>query len=167
MGGKNSFLSLRFGRVELFDLELVSVQLSERDCNDSSRESGLIKNVILKNPTYISEAKDRCRKDTSAGIPYVVHYNGQHINSCKTAWRTACKKAGVTMRPYDVRYLSATTMLAGGADLAAVASQLGHTSVATTGAIYAHVTPSGQAHAAGLLPSIDAHSNLGDSNARI
>ena len=32
------------------------------------------------------------------------------------------------------------------------AAQLGHQSVATTGAIYAHVTPSGQARAADMGP---------------
>lgn len=46
-------------------------------------------------------------------------------------------------------------MLANGADLAAVAAQLGHASVATTGATYAHVTPMGQAHAAEALPEFD------------
>ena len=57
------------------------------------------------------------------------------------------------MKPYAVRHIAATTMLANGADLAAVAAQLGHASVATTGATYAHVTPMGQAHAAEALPA--------------
>lgn len=59
------------------------------------------------------------------------------------------------MKPYAVRHIAATTMLANGADLAAVAAQLGHASVATTGATYAHVTPLGQAHAAEALPALD------------
>ena len=50
------------------------------------------------------------------------------------------------MRFYDVRHIAATIMLGEGADLAAVAA---------TGAIYAHVTPTGQAHAAELMPSLD------------
>ena len=58
------------------------------------------------------------------------------------------------MRFYDVRHIAATVMLGEGADLAAVAAQLGHQSVATTGAIYAHVTPTGQAHAEELMPSL-------------
>ena len=45
-------------------------------------------------------------------------------------------------------------MLANGAELAAVAAQLGHANVATTGGTYAHVTPLGQAHAANALPSL-------------
>ena len=59
------------------------------------------------------------------------------------------------MKPYAVRHIAATTMLANGADLAAVAAQLGHANVATTGGTYAHVTPLGQAHAANALPSLE------------
>ena len=76
------------------------------------------------------------------------------VLSYRTAWLTACRRAGVKMKPYAVRHIAATTMLANGADLAAVAAQLGHANVATTGGTYAHVTPLGQAHAANALPSL-------------
>ena len=58
------------------------------------------------------------------------------------------------MRPYDIRHIAASELLAQGADLAAVAAQLGHQSVATTGATYAHVTAGSQARAAQLMPAI-------------
>ena len=58
------------------------------------------------------------------------------------------------MRPYDIRHIAATEMLARGADLAAVAAQLGHGNVATTGGTYAHVTPGSQARAAALMPGL-------------
>lgn len=60
------------------------------------------------------------------------------------------------MRPYDIRPIAASEMFARGADLAAVAAQLGHCSVATTGAVYAHVTASGQSMAARVMPVMDA-----------
>ncbi len=58
---------------------------------------------------------------------------------------------GVTLRPYDIRHIAATEMLARGADLAAVAAQLGHSNVATTGGSYAHVTAGSQTRAAALM----------------
>ena len=67
------------------------------------------------------------------------------------------------MRPYDIRHIAATEMLARGADLAAVAAQLGHSNVATTGGTYAHVTAGSQARAAALMPSIGAGNADGDT----
>ena len=59
------------------------------------------------------------------------------------------------MRPYDIRHIAATEMLSRGADLAAVAAQLGHSNVATTGCTYAHVTPQGQLLAASVMPALE------------
>ena len=44
---------------------------------------------------------------------------------------------------------------AAGADLAAVAAQMGHSSIQTTATTYAHVTPGGQSRAAELMPPLD------------
>ncbi|MDE5833110.1 MAG: tyrosine-type recombinase/integrase, partial [Desulfovibrio sp.] len=90
-----------------------------------------------------------------AGIPLVCHRGGSKVLSFRPAWLNACKKAGVVMRPYDIRHIAATEMLARGADLAAVAARLGHTNVAATGAFYAHVTAGSQSRAAALMPSLD------------
>ena len=110
---------------------------------------------IDDNDAYLREAALRCACDQRQGIILVCHYdNGRPVRSYRRAWETACRRAGVSMRFYDVRHIAATVMLGEGADLAAVAAQLGHQSVATTGAIYAHVTPTGQAHAAELMPSL-------------
>lgn len=45
-------------------------------------------------------------------------------------------------------------MLARGADLAAVAAQLEHSNVATTGGTYSHVTAGSQAPAAALMQGL-------------
>ena len=45
-------------------------------------------------------------------------------------------------------------LLAKVSDLAAVAAQLGHSSVTITGSTYAHITPGGQQKAAAMMPSI-------------
>ena len=72
----------------------------------------------------------------------------------KEVWKSACNRAGVSMRLYDIRHISITEMLAQGADLASVAAQAGHSSIETTAKNYAHVTPKGQRHAASLIPEL-------------
>ena len=62
---------------------------------------------------------------------------------------------GRGIRPYDIRHIAASEMLAAGADLAAVAAQRGHASIQTTATTYAHVTPGGQSRAAELMPPLD------------
>lgn len=149
------FLALRFGHVELFGLLWTAFDWQRRQVVIRQGKSGRLKTVMIRNDAYFQEARGRFLQDMKNGVPIVCHRNGIKVLSYRTAWLTACRKAGVQMRPYDVRHIAATTMLANGADLAAVAAQLGHASVATTGATYAHVTPLGQARAAESLPAID------------
>ena len=59
---------------------------------------------------------------------------------------------GRGIRPYDIRHIAASEMLAAGADLRA---QMGHSSIQTTATTYAHVTPGGQSRAAELMPPVD------------
>lgn len=100
--------------------------------------------TVVPHPGYMQEARARYESDMAAGIPWVCHRgNGQRVLHFRTAWNLACKRAGVALRPYDIRHIAATEMLARGADLSAVAAQLGHSNVATTGGTYAHVTAGG------------------------
>lgn len=57
------------------------------------------------------------------------------------------------MPMYALRHIAASEMLAAGADLAAVAAQLGHKNLTTTGAFYTHALASSQRRAAMGLPS--------------
>lgn len=149
------FLALRFGQVELFSLQWSAFDWQRRQVIIRQGKSGRLKTVLIRNEAYYNEAMSRFSEDMRNGIPLVCHRNGLRVLSYRTAWLSACRRAGVKMKPYAVRHIAATTMLANGADLAAVAAQLGHASVATTGATYAHVTPLGQAHAAEALPALD------------
>ncbi len=149
------FLALRFGHVELFSLQWSAFDWRRRQVVVRQGKSGRLKTVLIRNEQYFLEAQTRFVEDMRNGIPLVCHRNGLRVLSYRTAWLTACRRAGVTMKPYAVRHIAATTMLANGADLTAVAAQLGHANVATTGGTYAHVTPLGQAHAAESLPSLD------------
>ena len=56
------------------------------------------------------------------------------------------------MPMYALRHIAASQMLAGGADLAAVAAQLGHKNITTTASFYLHALTSAQRRAAVALP---------------
>lgn len=148
-------LALRPGQVELFGLLWTAFNWRRGIVVIRQAKSGKLKTVVPPE-SYLAEAWQRYQSDMAAGIPLVCHRNGQRVLSFKKAWAGACKRAGVKLRPFDTRHVAASEMLARGADLAAVSAQLGHTSVTTTGAFYAHVTEGSQARAAALMPSLDS-----------
>lgn len=148
------FLALRPGDVELWSLTWSAFNWRRGLVTVRQGKSGMLKTVV-PHPAYMDEASRRYKADMLAGIQLVCHRgDGRKVLSIRTAWQTACRKAGVKLRPYDIRHIAATEMLAHGADLAAVAAQLGHSNVATTGATYAHVTAGSQARAAALMPGL-------------
>lgn len=148
------FLALRPGQVELFSLTWDAFNWSRGTVVIRQGKSGKLK-TVFPHHLYMQEAQTRYVQDMKAGVPLVCHRMGQRVLSFRTSWNKACKKSGVKMRPYDIRHIVATEMLAKGADLAAVAAQLGHCNVATTGATYAHITSGSQQRAGELMPKID------------
>ena len=54
---------------------------------------------------------------------------------------------------YALRHIAASEMLAKGVDIAAVAAQLGHKNITTTGAFYTHALASSQRRAAEAIPT--------------
>lgn len=148
------FLALRPGKVELFSLQWSAFNFRRGVALVRQGKTGRLKTVLL-HPAYMAEAMEHYKEDKAAGVVWVVHNGGRRIRSMYNAWHRACHRAGVTMRPYDIRHIAASEMLSHGADLSAVAAQLGHSSAATTGAIYAHVVPGAQARAALMMPVLD------------
>lgn len=148
------FLALRPGITELFSLQWEAFNFRRGLVTIRQGKSGKLKSVVPPH-AYMAEAVKRYREDAAKGVALVCHKKGKRVSSYKTAWKLACKRAGVSIRFYDIRHIAATEMLARGADLAAVAAQLGHANVATTGGTYTHVTIGSQARAAELMPAID------------
>ena len=143
-------LCLRPGQVELFGLKWSAFNWRGGFVQIRQGKSGKIKTVIPPDE-YMVEAKERYKHDLADGIELVCHRNGSQVKEYEHAWKRATTKAGVKLRPYDIRHLAASEMLANGADLAAVAAQMGHANVAMTGKVYAHVMAGAQARAAKAL----------------
>lgn len=143
-------LCLRPGRVELFRLKWSSFDFEYGTVTIRQGKSGIPKTVVPPIP-YMEEAKARWLKDKDNGFEYVCTRNGKLVMQYHWSWDKATKRAGVKMRPYDIRHLAATTMLANGADLPSVAAQLGHQDCSITGRVYAHATNAGQRKAASTL----------------
>lgn len=111
--------------------------------------------LVCPPEAYLDEAWMRFREDTANGHVLVCRSRKNGVISrdlYRAAWRRACQKTGVTMPMYALRHIAASEMLAGGVDLAAVAAQLGHKNLTTTGAFYTHALASSQRRAAHALP---------------
>lgn len=149
-------LAMRPGHVELFGLTWSAFNWRHGYVQYAQGKSGRLKRVYPP-PAYWQEAMQRCAEDTAAGIPWTCHRIGRRVNNYRSAWERAKKKAGyegMCIRFYDIRHAAASELLGAGADLAAVAAQMGHASIQTTATTYAHVTPGGQKRAAELMPSL-------------
>lgn len=150
-------LCLRPGVKELFSLEWSAFNWTQETATVYMPKVKASKTVAVPRP-YLTLARERYQKDAAAGKSIVCRDGRDKqiftTDGYKGIWNWACKKAGVSMPMYAIRHIAASTMLANGADLAAVASQLGHRNIATTGMFYLHALDSGKKNAARMLPSI-------------
>jgi integrase len=89
---------------------------------------------------------------------YIIEYKGKPVTTIRKGFNTACDLAGikVPVRMYDLRHLFATTMLANGADLAAVSKLMGHSTVKMTADVYYHYLEGEKERAVSKLPSLVA-----------
>lgn len=145
-------LSLRPGIVELFSLRWDAFFFRYGFVRIRQGKSGQVKTVYPPD-WYLPLARARFDQDIAQGVPWVCHRDGRRVLSYSDAWRKALRDAGLSgIRFYDVRHVAASEMLAAGADLSAVAAQLGHSTPQTTASIYIHSLPVAQRRAASLLP---------------
>ncbi len=150
-------LCLRPGIRELFSLQWSAFDWARETATVFMPKVKTSKTVAVPS-SYLSIARERYQKDAARGKTFVCR-NGKDLpvrtfEQYKYPWKRACKAAGVYMPMYAIRHIAASTMLANGADLAAVASQLGHRNISTTGMFYAHALDSGKRTAARMLPSL-------------
>lgn len=146
-------LCLRPGAVELFGLRWSGVDWAHGTVEVWQGKVGRNKTVVPP-VWWLEEARARFRQDGSD--PSVLVCRTDRGTSGAWAYvhamRRARKEAGIKKFPlYALRHLTASQMLAEGADPAAVAAQLGHASPQTTMTYYAHALPSGQRVAAAKI----------------
>ncbi len=113
--------------------------------------------IVYPPDVYLEEAHERYLADTAASRHHVVHGKKTErvsYGSFRKVWAHQCFKVGVKMSPYAMRHIAASMMNAAGADMAAIAAQLGHSSVATTASFYTHVVASAQRQAAQVNPLV-------------
>jgi integrase len=98
-------------------------------------------------------------KAQAKGYSYIFtnKATGKPYTSLKTAWKTACKQAGITnLRIHDLRHTFGTRAADAGAPLRAIQDVMGHSSIAMTER-YAHATDEGKrrvVEAAGLKRAV-------------
>ncbi len=146
---------LRPGVGELFSLRWKAFDWHAGAVTVYMGKVGASKTVYVPE-AFLAEAWGRYDADGQDGDVLVCRgRSGQAVTQdCYySAWRRACRAAGVKMAFYAIRHIAASMMLAGGADLAAVAAQLGHKDLTTTGQFYVHALPKAQRAAARALPS--------------
>jgi integrase len=80
--------------------------------------------------------------------------SGARYTTVKTAWRNACKRAGITdLRFHDLRHTFGTRAADAGVPLGAVAAVMGHADIHTT-MRYAHATDEGKRRAVDAIDQV-------------
>ncbi len=112
--------------------------------------------MVPIHPDFFSMLKARKLNDGEDYEGEIIHFRKSQIQTVKTAWKRAKKKAGIKrrLRPYDCRHAFATELLRKGADLKATAEILGHTRTDTTTRIYQHTDLDLHRSAVNSLPSL-------------
>ena len=156
-------LCLRPGESELFRLEWTAFDWRSQAVTVFMGKTNSTK-LVFPPTSYMDEAWQRFQQDKAHDHRLVCRdRKNRMINHgvCSEAWRAACEKVGVRMPMYALRHIAASEMLANGADLAAVAAQLGHKDMTTTAAFYTHALASSQRRAALSLPDCTKMVQLG------
>ncbi len=147
-------LCLRPGRAELCALTWDAFDWQAKSVKVFMSKVGADK-VVYPPESYLAEAWERYQAPRRH--EYVCQGASGGRMSYKTfawTWGHVCKSVGVKMPPYAMRHIAASMMLAGGADMAAVAAQLGHANIATTATFYTHAVASAQRRAAAVNPLV-------------
>lgn len=143
--GGSEALALRWDHVDMIN-QTVFVE--------SAKKGGMVARSVPMCDELATLMRKWFDEDKAAGhLEYVVHYKGKRMGSIKRSWAESKKRAGITrrIRPYDLRHMSASNMLASGADLKTVSQILGHSSPAITMEIYQHVVTSQRIAAVSML----------------
>lgn len=143
-------LGTRSGESELLALKWENVKFDKSEVLIYGRKTKEYRVVPVTNGFLKKLEEMRAKAQTDC----IIEYRGKPITNLRKGFRNACKKAGITypVRLYDLRHLFATTMLANGADLAAVSKLMGHSRVTMTADVYYQYLQGEKERAVSLLP---------------
>ena len=111
--------------------------------------------IVIAPSWWLDEA--RARRPEDSGEYVCLNSHGRKWNGLADSWRKVRDRAGIKRVPlYTIRHMAASLMLEAGADIAAVAAQLGHKNITTTGTFYAHAVKGSQKRAAQDIPALPA-----------
>lgn len=147
-------LCLRPGVSELFALEWSAFDWNKKTATVYMPKVRASKTVAVME-IYMENARERYTRDAANGKTIVCRNSRdkQVTRACyQKVWERSCAKAGVHLPFYAIRHIAASAMLASGADIAAVASMLGHKNIATTEQFYIHTLADSQQRAIRGLP---------------
>jgi integrase len=146
-------LGTRPGTSELFALKWSDIDFENGKVNVYGSKTKEDRSI----PISEEFAKMLRAKKQDAKTDYIIEYKGRPIKKLRRSFQTACKKASIEypVRMYDIRHLFASTMLKGGADLAAVSKLLGHASINQTQEAYYELLKGAKEEAVLRLPKID------------
>jgi len=134
------YLGLRPGAVELLSLTWGNmIWESESMLVISAHKGGPEKRIVPVHEDFLPLLKKWAKGDKNKGP--IIHIRGKPIQSIKTAWKGALKRAGITrrLRPYDLRHHFITRALENGGDLKAISEIVGSRPETIT-KHYQHVT---------------------------
>lgn len=144
----------RSGESELLALKWENVDFEKSEVLIYGRKTKEYRKVPITS-AFLKKLEE---KRSAAQTDYIIEYKGRPISNLRKGFRNACKNAGITypVRLYDMRHMFATTMLANGADLAAVSKLMGHSRVTMTADVYYQYLQGEKERAVNLLPTLVA-----------
>jgi len=131
--GPSELFGIQWAHVDLFRW---SMRVWSADKNQNRQYRDLKIRESLR-PTFSAWAE----QDAAMGVTHLIHWRGKPVNAIKRSWKETLDKAGITrrIRPYDLRHAHATEALAHGADVKAVAENMGHSDTTMIYRHYQHV----------------------------
>ena len=136
-----AFFGIRIGQCELFQLtwedvdlatKMIRVHGSKKNPNSPWREIPIREDLV----SLFAEWKEQ-----DGEVKYVINYHGKPVKSIKRAWKNTLRQAGIErrIRPYDLRHMFGTEMIASGVDIGTIAKLMGHSSPTMLLTHYQHV----------------------------
>ena len=140
------------GRIgALLELTWDRVDLERRIIKLAGDEVGLKKGraTVPINDTLLTALK---RAHRAAISPFVIEWGGRKVNSIKTGFNAAVKRAEIDhCTPHDLRRTAGRFMVEAGVPIDEVAQYLGHTNPSVTRSTYGQFSPDYLRRAAGAL----------------